>query len=78
MFLNKYLIDLIFYNIMQDRFFLAINYPLTNVQIGYFLPWYIGYIKEHCPGELARGFGSVVKHSTADPGIASSIPPHSN
>jgi len=27
---------------------------------------------------LARGFGSVVKHSTADPGIASSIPPHSN
>ena len=23
----------------------------------------------------ARGFGSVVKHSTADPGIASSIPP---
>jgi len=38
MFLNKYLIDLIFYNIMQDRFFLAINYPLTNVQIGYFLP----------------------------------------
>ena len=26
----------------------------------------------------ARGFGSVVKHSTADPGIASSIPPHSN
>jgi len=25
-----------------------------------------------------RGFGSVVKHSTADPGIASSIPPHSN
>ena len=27
---------------------------------------------------LARGFGLVVKHSTADPGIASSIPPHSN
>jgi len=27
---------------------------------------------------LARGFGSVVKHSTADPGIASSIPPHYN
>jgi len=26
----------------------------------------------------ARGFGSVVKHLTADPGIASSIPPHSN
>jgi len=26
----------------------------------------------------ARGFGSVVKHSTADPEIASSIPPHSN
>ena len=24
---------------------------------------------------LARGFGLVVKHSTADPGIASSIPP---
>jgi len=28
--------------------------------------------------KIARGFGSVVKHSTADPGIASSIPPHSN
>jgi len=27
---------------------------------------------------LVRGFGSVVKHSTADPGIASSIPPYSN
>jgi len=27
---------------------------------------------------LARGFGSVVKHSTDDPGIASLIPPHSN
>jgi len=27
---------------------------------------------------LARGFGSVVKHSTADTGIASSIPPHAN
>ena len=26
----------------------------------------------------ARGLGSVVKHSTADPGIASSIPPRSN
>jgi len=29
-------------------------------------------------GPRARGFCSVVKHSTADPGIASSIPPHSN
>ena len=28
--------------------------------------------------KYARGFGSEVKHSTADPGIASSIPPHSN
>jgi len=27
---------------------------------------------------LVRGFGLVVKHLTADPGIASSIPPHSN
>jgi len=27
---------------------------------------------------IARGFGSVVKHSIADPGIASSIPPQSN
>jgi len=26
---------------------------------------------------LARGFGSVVKHSTADPGFVSPIPPHS-
>ena len=36
--------------------------------------------KSNTPSEitLARGFGSVVKHSTADVGIASSFPPHSN
>jgi len=30
------------------------------------------------PGAQARGFGSVAKQSTANPGIVSSIPPHSN
>jgi len=30
------------------------------------------------PGAQAREFGSVAKHSTPDPGIVCSIPPHSN
>jgi len=29
------------------------------------------------PSQIARGFGAVVRHSTADPGIASSNPPQS-
>ena len=35
------------------------------------------YITDYAPVPfaLARGFGTVVKHSTADPGIASSISP---
>ena len=59
--------------------------PVQNCSSGY--DWLLERMFKLCPsikwgpawGHIwARGFGSVVKHSTADPGIASSIPSHSN